>query len=183
MKYMADMVSLFRILCVAPLLYFAFTSEWKLAFATIIIAWASDLLDGVMARRFGSLRNSNPDFDADGIADSVLAFSSSVVPVIYIIHANGWGLGGILAGLWLLTVISGVAMISVMGKPITQETRLLVAGNMLIMHGIVQIAGTLAWFGYMAFDVIGVLAVGITMLPVAYAQRHKMALWTAGKFE
>lgn len=183
MKYMADVVSLFRILIVLPVLYFSYTEEWRLALALLVFGWGSDLMDGYYARKFGSLRDSHPGFDADGIADSVLAFATSFVPVIYVIDRESGAWASLLIWLWAMTLISGVAMVRVIGKPVTSKTRLLVAGNMLIMHGLIQIVGTLCWFAYMAFGIVGVAAVIIVMIPVGFRQRHKMSLWLAGQFE
>jgi phosphatidylglycerophosphate synthase len=183
MKYMADVVSLFRILTVLPVLYFSFADEWRLALAFLVLGWGSDLADGYYARKFGSLRDAHPDFDADGIADSILAFATSFVPVIYVIDHESGAWASLLIWLWIMTVISGVAMVRVMGKPITTKTRLLVAGNMVVMHGLVQIVGTLCWFAFMAFGIVGVAAVIIAMIPVGFKQRRKMSLWLVGRFE
>lgn len=183
MKYMADIVSLFRIFAVLPVLYFSYAGEWRLALVFLVLGWGSDLMDGYYARKFGSLRDSHPDFDADGIADSVLAFVSTLVPVIYITTYEGVAWGSLLIGLWVMTLISGIAMVRIMSKPTTTKFRLLIAGNMVGMHGLVQIVGTLCWFAFMAFGIVGVAAMIIAMIPVGFKQRHKMSLWFVGRFE
>jgi phosphatidylglycerophosphate synthase len=191
MLYVADALSLLRIILTPFVVFFGLTGRWEAAFVCLITAWFTDLCDGKMARNFGSLRDKYPSFDADGIADSVLAFVSSAVPVIYYGTHVGWCSGPTVALiiLYILTIVSGVWMITVIGaklktlpkKWVARINTRIVAVNMIVMHGIVQIGATIGWFAYMAGgDKIAVYA-GSVLLLAAYGQDHKIRLWRAGR--
>lgn len=53
MKYLPNIISIFRILLVFPTVYFLLQHEYGKALAVFFIAGISDVLDGFLARRFG----------------------------------------------------------------------------------------------------------------------------------
>ena len=179
---LADWLSVDRVLLTGLLLIVSYNQVWTTAVAVFGLAWFTDLLDGWVARRYGSLRDDHPNLDMDGICDSLLAFGSSLVVVIYAWLNYSPVAYGSLTGLWILTLVSGVTMASMMKRPLTVRLRWLIAVNMIVMHGAIQIFGTGAWFAYMAFGWPGVVATLVVALPVAWLQRRKMQLWLAGKF-
>ena len=180
---MADQLSILRVLLTVLVIGFSIFGLWVYAAMYLAMAWVTDLLDGHFAREYGSWRDNHPDLDMDGLADSALAFGSSLVIVGYAWFSYSQEMFWLLAGLYILTVISGGAMASVMNRPNKKRWMVyLIAVNMIVFHGVVQIFGTGAWFAYMAFGWPGVIATLVVALPVVWLQRHKMQLWLAGKF-
>ncbi len=176
MRFIADLLSLFRILTVLPILIFASQNNWIAAFAWLIIGWATDLLDGLSARRFGS-ESDRRGIDADGIADSMLAFASSLVPGVYALGHGYQAIGYGLMILWVLSIVSGVMM--VFGKGGGR----MIAFNMIFFHAILQIGATIAWFAYMAYGMVGITAITVALSFVLFTQLHKIRAWIAGRFK
>ena len=179
---LADWLSIDRVLLTGLLLVVSYNQVWTTAVVVFGLAWFTDLLDGWVARRYGSLRDDHPNLDMDGICDSILAFGSSLVVVVYAWFHYNPAIHWLLIGLWVLTLVSGATMAAAMNRPLTARLQWLIAINMIVFHGIVQILGTAAWFAYMAFGTSGVVATLVVALPVAWLQRRKMRLWLAGKF-
>lgn len=180
MRYLSDLLSLLRFLGIAPVIIFSLEGRWTAATLMLLLAWATDLLDGAAAHRFGSLRDRWPDLDSDGIADSVLAFGSSAIPVIYYYAHGEYFIAIVLTVVYIVTVAYGIAMVRVMNDEPTPTTRMIVRVNMIVMHSFVQIAGTLCWFAYMAVGEVGACLVFIGMLVVALLQSSKLELWMKG---
>lgn len=182
MKYVADLLSFLRFLAIIPLIAAALVDNWAAAFWVLAIAWMTDLFDGRVAGTFGSLRERHPNLDADGIADSVLAFGSSAIAAIYIVTHSGWLISTMVIVLYVLTAVSGLWMVMIMNKPASSVNRRIIAFNMIVMHGIVQIAATLAWFTYMAFGANQMLGIVVGLLIVLpFTQRRKISLWLNGQ--
>jgi phosphatidylglycerophosphate synthase len=182
--YLADALSLLRALCAPVVIAFSATGMWKMAFLMLAIGWATDLFDGLAARKYGSLRTTHPNLDTDGLADSALAFGSSLVPVGYAIHHTGWlsALSISLMAAFVATVALGIWMVMVMNGPRTPLTRKVIAINMIIMHGLVQIAAVTLWFAYMAFGYELVFGLTVDVLVAcAIYQLPKMRLWWSGR--
>jgi|GEM_PF-3194264 len=180
LKYTGDALSLLRALAVLPVIVCSITGHWTAAFVALGIGWATDLVDGAIAKKWGGLRDSHPDFDVDGICDTVLAFGSTFVPVVYAyIHYDMTAVIG-LTVLYALTMLVGGRMASVMNEP---GHRWLIAGNMIVLHAIVQIGGGLVWFAYMS---AGALAAWLTialLTMIAFFQKRKIGLWWQGRFK
>lgn len=180
-KYLADLLSLLRALALVPVIVFSIMGNWHIAFLVLLIGWATDLVDGIFAKRYGSF-SAERDIDADGIADSVLAFGSSAVPVIYAYHTHHVLIGVLLTALYLATVVFGTMMARNMNKALTTRLRWLIAGNMIVLHAIVQIGATLIWFDYMASGAEMALRFAGLLAIVAALQFRKMRLWWVGRF-
>jgi phosphatidylglycerophosphate synthase len=183
--YIADTLSLLRVLATLFVICFALAGMWTTAFVFLIFGWGTDLLDGLAARRYGSLRDSHPNFDADGLADSALAFGASLVPVGYAIHRTGWlsAPSITLMTAFVATVVSGVWMVSVMGKPASRLKKAVVAVNMIAMHGAVQIVAVVIWFAFMAYGIGPVLGIviGSLVAVVPATQERKLKMWWTGR--
>jgi phosphatidylglycerophosphate synthase len=177
-----DALSLLRALMTVPVIALSATSHWTAAFVCLGLGWATDLVDGACAKQWGGLRNSRPDFDIDGICDSVLAFGSTAVPLIYA-YAN-YGTTAVinLTGLYAMTVVFGLSMVKVMNTPPTAGRRALIAFNMIVSHSIVQIGGGIMWFAYMAAGQFAVWLVAAILAMTAVFQKRKIGLWWAGRF-
>lgn len=180
LKYLADALSFLRAAAVVPVIVFSIMDNWHLAFLILITAWATDLVDGIAAKKYGSF-SADHKIDADGIADSVLAFGSTVVPVVYAYEHNLF-FGALLTVLYAATAYFGTRMALGMNKEITPQRRWLVAGNMIVLHAIVQIGATLVWFDYMASGTEAALRFIGLLLIVAALQRRKIRLWWMGRF-
>ncbi len=179
---LADQFSLLRVAFMLLVIISSLFERWEFALVYLVAGWVTDILDGYLAQEFGSWRDKYPSLDMDGLADTALAFGSSLVVVIYGWHYYSLGIAWSLTGLFALTVISGVGMVLVMNQTVTTWTRRLIAVNMIVMHGGIQIFGTAAWFAYMTFGTPGVLITLAVAVPVVLLQRPKMQLWMAGKF-
>jgi phosphatidylglycerophosphate synthase len=177
---LADALSLLRILLTPFVILFALVGEWHLAFALLVIAWTTDLFDGFAARRFGSRRDAHPKFDADGLADTVLAFGAASVPLVYLFIHGSVLAYHVVSILYALTVISGVIMALVMDKPATPAVRWSIGINMVIFHGLVQIGAVTTWFAYMAGGSSLTTATVYSMAIIAVLQRHKIGRWFSG---
>lgn len=175
MRFTADVTSLVRALIAVPVLWFGIEHQWTLAFTLLLLGLATDVVDGWLARRFGSLRDTSPDFDADGIADSILLFVASFVPVT----AYTGNARLVLAILWGVSLVVGILMVTGWGGP---RQRAVIAFNMIVFHGVLQIGATSVWFAYMATGTVGAIIVAIVMTAVAASQRHKLLLWWNGRF-
>ena len=179
-KYLADTLSLLRAAAAIPVIAFAVMGNWHAAFLCLVVGWATDLVDGIAARRYGTVLSA--EFDADGKADSVLAFGASAVPVVYAYGHYSPLVAATLTVAYVATCISALAMISIMNKPLTPARRWLIASNMIIMHGIVQIGATLLWFDYMAAGTDNAMRLAATLLGVGVFQHRKIRLWWVGRF-
>jgi phosphatidylglycerophosphate synthase len=181
LKYLGDGLSLLRALAIIPIIAFAAYGNWTAAFLILAFAWATDLVDGIAAKKWGGLRDSHPEFDADGIADSVLAFGSTLVPLVYAYANYNFTVVVGLTALYALTVIVGTRMALIMNKP---GHRWLIAFNMIGLHSVVQIGGALVWFSYMVNrnPVDAYLAVAL-LVGIAIFQSSKIALWWNGRFQ
>lgn len=178
-KYLADALSFLRAVATVPLVVFSIIGDWHAAFLILIAAWATDLIDGVIAKKYGSFCTDHK-IDADGIADSVLAFGSTAVPLLYAWHHNL--VAGVLVSiLYVATMAFGLWMVLVMDKPLTPRHRWVIAGNMIVMHSIVQIGATLLWFDYMASGATMALRLSFLLLLVVALENRKIRLWWSGR--
>jgi phosphatidylglycerophosphate synthase len=180
MRYLADALSLLRALAIVPLVVLSAMGDWHNAFLVLAVAWATDLVDGFVARRYGTV--FKPEFDIDGKADSVLAFGSTLVPVVYAYNNYSMTVVVGLTVLYALTVIVGIAMVSVMNKPLTPTNRWLIAGNMIVLHSVVQIGATLVWFDYMASGAEMAIRFTFALVLIAAVNYRKIRLWWNGQF-
>lgn len=178
-------------------------ASWSWPACLCILAWVTDLFDGPAARKWGShgrlwrqdaedglipKRSFKATFDADGIADSSLAFFSSAVPVIYYLVTTQHKLAILAAGYFALFYIAsallGWAMVSAMQKDPDfkkNETKALVLFNMTVFHGVFQIGFTITWFVIMAFGGVMFIPTVIMLGVVAYKQLPKLKLWLNGR--
>lgn len=182
--YLADALSLLRAVSVLGVIAFSLAGMWKTAFVLLALGWATDLFDGLAARKYGCYRDTHPDFDADGLADSALAFGSSLVPIGYAIHHTGWFSAPsiTLMIVFVATVALGSWMVAIMNKPVTPLNRWVTAINMIIMHSGVQIAAVMLWFSYMAFGYGFVFGLVVNALvAITIYQRAKVQLWWQGR--
>jgi len=69
--YLADLLSLSRVVAVIPLFCLSWFGQWRTAFIVLAIAWLTDMLDGKAARRWGSL-GVRLYFHLDRFGDGVL---------------------------------------------------------------------------------------------------------------
>jgi len=178
--YVADALSFLRAAAVVPVIVYSIMGNWHIAFLILLAGWITDLLDGIAARRYGTVLS--PEFDIDGKADSILAFGSAAVPLVYAYANYSMGVVVGLTILYALTVIVGIWMVSVMNKPLTPSNRWVIAGNMIVLHSVVQIAAVLVWFDYMASGRDMALRLSIVLLGVGLFQNRKIRLWWNGRF-
>ncbi|QQG50585.1 MAG: CDP-alcohol phosphatidyltransferase family protein [Candidatus Saccharibacteria bacterium] len=183
--YLADTLSLLRAVSVLGVITFSLAGMWKTALVLLALGWATDLFDGLAARKYGCYRDTHPNFDADGLADSALAFGSSLVPIGYAIHHTGWlsAPSITLMIVFVATVALGGWMVAIMNNPVTPLNRWVIAINMIVMHGGVQIVAVMLWFTYMAFGYGFAFAVAVNALvAITVYQRDKVLLWWNGRF-
>lgn len=189
---------------------------WVWAFVWLAFGWLTDPLDGWVARRWGSptfawkkweraggdrqsfvewyrIGNKIWDFsfrisanDPDGTADTILAFGSSLVPIVYIwaTAPNAWVLAVamILAVLYLASIVMGIVMMILIGRDSeNRRTKSVVWINMAVFHGLLQIGLTPMWFAYMAAGWWLVVPMLIILAVVGWLQRGKIALWRSGR--
>ncbi len=191
---------------------------WWFAFAWVAFGWLTDTVDGWAARRWKSptylwkkhveaggdrqsfmkkYQNGNRirDFsvwfstqDPDGAADTILAFITSLVPVVYILVTthNKWAmmLVTILVLIYLASIAMGLLMVKAVGQDPesrSQDTQLLVYGNMMLFHGLFQIGFTIMWFAFMAGGWTLAIPTLLVLVFVAWKQQPKMRLWQEGR--
>jgi phosphatidylglycerophosphate synthase len=181
--YLADLLSLLRIILTSVVVFLGLTDRWEAAFSCLVIAWITDLLDGMAARKFGSLSHDH-ELDADGAADSVLAYLSAAMPVVYYGMHTGWHswLFIVLACLYASTLISTVWMLCIMN--IEHKTPLQVhvlAFQMIVVHAVLQIGATIVWFAYKAHGIGFAGFVGAALVIVLISQKRKLLLWWNGR--
>lgn len=180
--YLADGLSLLRAASFVPLAALAAAGKWEAALIVLLAAWATDLADGIAAHKFGSWSKTR-SLDMDGIADSVLAFGASSIPVMYAYRHHSTLASTALTIVYAVTVVSAIAMVSIMNGPHTTTRRWAIAWNMIVMHGAVQIGATIVWFAYMASGMADILWTLSLLAMISYYQAHKVRLWWNGKFE
>jgi phosphatidylglycerophosphate synthase len=179
-SYLADTLSLLRAVAIVPVVVFSVMGDWHTAFLIFAAAWATDLVDGYVARKYGTVLPAA--FDADGKADTVLAFGSTAIVLVYAwLHYDPIVAVG-LSVLYAMTVGFGTWMALIMNKPLTPGRRWLIAGNMIVLHSIVQIGATLVWFDYMASGPIMALRFTAALALIAVVQNRKIRLWWNGQF-
>lgn len=172
----ADVLSFARIAMVVPVIILAILGLWVGNFWTLLTAWSTDAVDGMLAKKYGSWLQKHPKIDMDGIADSVLAFFSSFVPIVVM---DGWW-RWTFAGLWAASVVSAIWMILVMDR---SGSRGVVALNMIVFHGLYQVVLVPGWFAYMAYGWKGAVLMSVATLILAYFERDKIRSWWHGVFK
>lgn len=179
MKYLADTLSLLRGVAIAAIAVFAVMGDWHTAFLIVAAAWFTDLVDGYVARRFGTVIPA--EFDIDGKSDAVLGFGSSAIVLVYawLYYDTLVAVG--LSVLYVLTVVFGVWMVTIMNKPLTPARRWVTAGNMIVFHSVVQIGATLVWFDYMASGAEMALRFTGLLALIAALNHGKIRLWWSGR--
>lgn len=178
-RYLADALSLLRGVAIVPIIIYSAMEDWHTAFLIVIAAWATDLVDGWAARRYGTVFSLG--FDLDGKADAVLGFGSSAIVLVYAWTHYEPVVVVALSALYGLTVAFGLWMVAIMNKPLTPTRRWVIAGNMIIFHSVVQIGATLVWFDYMASGRDAALRLTATLLLVAALNIRKIRLWWSGR--
>lgn len=177
MKLIADSLSLFRIILTIPTVIAMTNHNFVLAFWLWMLAWATDLADGMFARNYGSLSEER-GLDADGIADSVLAFTvGAAVPFVTD------GLVRVVATVLLLAALGSAGlMVSRMSRR-SPATRRIIAVNMVVFHGLYQVVGLSMWLGYVAYGwwMVAVLAL-VFFVTAGMLQRDKIDAWLDGRF-
>lgn len=179
MGLIPDALSFLRVLSTWPVMYYGLHERWGLAFLFLALGWGTDLLDGMAAKRFGSLSGAN-GLDADGIADTALAFGSTLVPVIYYWHTPGLGVS--LGVLYALTAVSGSVMAFWAMSRANHDilARKVIAVNMIVFHGGIQIVVAMLWFA----DMAGTAWFAITVIglgAVISSQISKIVGWLEGR--
>jgi hypothetical protein len=187
LKYLGDALSLLRALAVLPFVYFAWTEAWTAASLTLALGWATDLVDGYAAKKWGGLCDRYPNFDSDGIADTFLAIGSTVMVEIYMLRHFGldsWQ-SVTVGSLVLACILGGLVMVLFLAKagetPVTTAHRVIVGTNMIVGHALLQIGATMVWLAYLSEGTDQAVAMTITLLCVAGLQREKIALWYGGR--
>jgi phosphatidylglycerophosphate synthase len=178
-KYLADALSLLRAGAIVPITVFSVMGDWHTAFLIFVAAWFTDLVDGLVARRYGTVFSA--EFDIDGKADSILAFGSTAIVLVYAWRNYSTDVATSLTILYALTTIFGLWMVAIMDKPLTPARRWVTAGNMIFFHSVVQIGATLVWFDYMASGKDAALRLAGTLVFVAAINYRKIMLWWSGR--
>lgn len=161
----------------------SYIADGLAALITLAVGWSTDLLDGIAAKKFGSLRDRKPHVDIDGWPDIPLAFGASLVPVIYAYQHYSFTAVVFLTAIYTLSIIVGCTMVGVMGKPDSPFRQKVIAFNMIGFHGVYQITLTFMWFAYqVAGDTLAALAL-VVMCLVGLSQEKKIGAWAEGRFE
>lgn len=179
-RYLADLLSLLRAVAIVPVVVFSIMGDWHTAFLILLAGWVTDLFDGIAARKYGTILSAK--FDADGKADIVLAFGSTLVPLVYAYVNYSMTVVVALTVLYALTLLIGGWMVSIMDKPLTPTNRWVIAGNMIVLHSMVQIGATLVWFDYMASGADAAMRLTGALALVAAIKNRKIRLWWKGQF-
>lgn len=175
MRWIADSLSLLRILLTPLVIWAIVDGSYALAFWLWALAWLTDLLDGAAASRYGSI-SADRGIDSDGIADSVLAFFVGGAAVFVLDGAAKV----VAITLLVLSIVMAGAMVLKMNKP---GSRAIIAVNMIIFHGLYQVVGLSMWLGYTAYGWWMVWLLVLAFLVLAgMSQRHKVEAWYRGKF-
>jgi phosphatidylglycerophosphate synthase len=178
-KYLADALSLLRACAIAPIAVYAWMGNWHVAFLIFVAAWLTDLVDGILARRYGTLLSA--EFDIDGKADAILGFGSTAIVLIYAWSHYNTVVAVALSILYALTVVFGLWMVTIMNKPLTPARRWVTASNMIFFHSVVQIGATLVWFDYMASGKDAALRLIGGLAIIAGFNFRKITLWWSGR--
>lgn len=188
--FIADGLSLLRAsVFMVLVLLFSWNAAWGLAFTALAIGWLTDVVDGLAARKWGSLRMIKPKWDSDGLADTSLAFTSSLVPVIYYwdgmftVNPVYFFPAIVLTAAWIASIYFGIRMVIAMGQDPDfkqKATKRLVMINMIFFHGLFQIGFVVVWMAAMAAGWL-VVPTLLVLVIVGLKQQHKMQLWKAGR--
>lgn len=187
LRYSGDGLSLLRALLTIPVVIYVTDENWTAALLILGLAWATDLVDGIAAKKWGGLRDQFPSFDADGIADTVLAIGSTGAITYYMGHhygLNSWEflVAYLIAGGCVLAGGVMVLLLMIFGEtPVTTWHRVIVGGYMIIGHSVFQIGAPLVWLAYMADGADSATATMIVLLCVAALQYQKVLLWRSGR--
>lgn len=187
LRYLGDVLSLLRALAVLLVAYYLWHEAWTAASFTAAFAWLTDPFDGWAAKKWGGLRDRYPNFDTDGIADTILAVGSTVMIEVYMMRHFGvtsWQAVTV-GALVLACILGGLVMVLFLAKagetPVTRLHRIIVGSNMIVGHALLQIGATLVWLAYMSKGWDQAVAVAIILACVAVLQHEKIALWYSGR--
>jgi cardiolipin synthase len=76
LRLLPNMLTLFRMIAVGPIVYWLFTGQYRAAFILGVFAGISDLLDGFLARRFGWVTHFGGVLDP--LTDKLLLVSTTL---------------------------------------------------------------------------------------------------------
>lgn len=87
LRLLPNVLTIFRMIVVGPIVYLLFTSQYKAAFILAMAAGLSDLLDGFLARRFGWMTHWGGVLDP--LADKFLLVSTTLT-LAWLGHLPWW---------------------------------------------------------------------------------------------
>ena len=90
LSLLPNLLTIFRMIVVGPIVYCLLTAEFKLAFYLAMAAGVSDLLDGFLARRFGWMTHWGGVLDP--LADKLLLVSTTLT-LGWLGHLPWWLVG------------------------------------------------------------------------------------------
>jgi cardiolipin synthase (CMP-forming) len=173
MKYLPNVLSGSRVVLSLGVALLGWHQLWLLAFGLLLAAGATDVLDGVLAKRYGGTANGELVDMLCDLAMTACAFAGLV-------------LGGVVGWPWLLLVAAVAVPIQLINSFASHTVLFRRFGAwampMYFLALVWLVTGTYAWLALpapalVAFAAVGVLATaGLVRL-----KRHRLAAWFSGR--
>ena len=167
-KYLADIATLLRVALLMPLVILSWQQQWELAFITLLVAWATDIVDGPLSRRYGSWSSSR-QLDIDKATDALFSLGvvTTLIPTLYVFDQTMLRFYGVfLIGLG----VGAVLLKKVPSEPIQVLYHTSLVGMPIVLYG------------YLACGwAIVPIAVGIAAIMILRYRKWYRQLW-AGFF-
>lgn len=169
MKHVPNALSLSRIPLSFVLLWAAWAERWTLAAVILMVALATDALDGAIARRY----HVESDFGGESL-EPVCDLVLSVTAVGGLIITGVWGWG---VGVWLILVTATLqASHATSFKRLKRHTYYI---HPLFFVAVVFVVGGV--YLWLAFENVSfVLSYIVALLTISWAKRDRWMVWLAG---
>ncbi|HSX41646.1 MAG TPA: CDP-alcohol phosphatidyltransferase family protein [Candidatus Saccharimonadales bacterium] len=165
---MANAVSVTRAIMALPIIVAAVAHNYQLAATLAGASWATDMIDGPIARKSGK---AGGDVDIDGISDFVLTLGTYA--------GLFWLPLGLDHPVALAITLGEVLALTGIGVAYSKNSPLAVTINMVICHGIVSILVVPLIYFVTAFGGVGWLWL-VPMLILAVVRWPKLKTWIDG---
>lgn len=170
----ADLLSISRIPLAVMIALLAVNNLWAIAFVIIIIAIATDILDGEVARR---ANNANTELGKmlENIADS--AFAIGMIVGLFLTHHIA-----LMTILVMIGTFVPLTILEMLGQDKTILKRIGIAGTPF--YYIITVAILLYRYAFMAFgQMASIVAISeiVAMIILGYIKRRRLLGWLQGK--
>lgn len=168
--YAADLLTLCRAGLILPFVAFSWIQAWEWALLVLVLAWVTDIIDGPLARRYGSWADTHPYLNLDDEVDNLLVYAAWAAPLL---ATTTWRPYYAAA---LITVVGVVAFLfrAVLDfiDPVPYRRRIAV-----FVHNLVHMGSPFLLYGYLVARWTGLIATLVVGALVCLGYHSRLLRW------